>query len=59
MVGVFWYNMLSRIPLELTAIRDRNQLYVTTDSGAIDNIYTLHLVNMDRAMHEFEITFPV
>jgi cytochrome c oxidase accessory protein FixG len=56
MVGVFWYNMLSRIPLELTAIRDRNQLYVTTDSGAIENIYTLHLVNMDREMHEFEIT---
>ena len=56
MVGVFWYNMLSRIPLELTIIRDRNQLYVTTDSGAIDNIYTLQLVNMDDNMHEFEIS---
>ena len=55
MVGVFWYNMLARIPLELTVIRDRNQLYVTTDSGAIENIYTLHLVNMDTDMHEFEI----
>jgi polyferredoxin len=43
------------VPLELTAIRDRNQLFVTTDTGAIDNIYTLQLVNMDRAMHEFEI----
>jgi polyferredoxin len=55
MVGVFWYAMLSRIPIEITAIRDRNQLYVTTDSGAIDNIYTLQLANMDREMHEFEI----
>ncbi len=55
MVGVFSYTMLSRTPLELTAIRDRNQLFVTTDTGAIDNIYTLQLVNMDRAMHEFEI----
>lgn len=55
MVGVFCYTMFSRVPLELTAIRDRNQLFVTTDTGAIDNIYTLQLANMDRAMHEFEI----
>lgn len=55
MIGVFSYNMVSRIPLELTVIRDRNQLYVTTDSGAIENIYTLQLVNMDTNMHEFEI----
>jgi polyferredoxin len=56
MVGVFWYNMFTRVPLELTVIRDRNQLYVTTDAGQIDNIYTLHLVNMDESMHEFEIS---
>ena len=55
MVGVFWYTMLSRVPLELTTIRDRNQLFVTTDTGDIDNIYTLQLANMDREMHEFEI----
>lgn len=55
MVGVFSYTMFSRVPLELTAIRDRNQLFITTDSGAIDNIYTLQLVNMDREMHEFTI----
>ena len=56
MVGVFWYNVFTRIPLELTVIRDRNQLYVTTDAGQIDNIYTLQLVNMDENMHEFEIS---
>jgi len=56
MIGVFSYNIFGRIPLELTVIRDRNQLYVTTDSGKIDNIYTLQLVNMDKAMHEFEIS---
>lgn len=56
MVGVFSYNMFSRIPLELTIIRDRNQLYVTTDTGAVDNIYTLQLVNMDPNMHEFVIS---
>ncbi|TGD74557.1 cytochrome c oxidase accessory protein CcoG [Mangrovimicrobium sediminis] len=55
MVGVFSYNMFSRIPLELSVIRDRNQLYVTTDNGQIDNIYTLRLANMDTDMHEFEV----
>lgn len=56
MVGLFWYNMFTRIPLELTVFRDRNQLYVTTDAGDIDNIYSLHLLNMDTAMHEFQIS---
>lgn len=56
MIGVFCYTMFTRVPLELTAIHDRNQLYVTTDTGAIENIYTLQLVNMDREMHEFELS---
>jgi polyferredoxin len=30
-------------------------LYVTTDDGSLENIYTLQLVNMDREMHEFKI----
>jgi cytochrome c oxidase accessory protein FixG len=56
MVGVFSYNIFTRMPVELTAIRDRNQLYVTTETGAIENIYTLRLVNMDDNMHEFVIS---
>ena len=55
MGGVFSYTMFSRVPLELTAIHDRHQLFVTTDSGDIENIYTLQLVNMDREMHEFQL----
>ena len=55
MIGVFSYHVFSRIPVELTVIRDRTNLYVTTDSGDIDNVYTLSLVNMDAAAHEFEI----
>ncbi len=56
MVGVFSYNMLTRVPLELSVIRERNQLYLPTDTGEIDNIYTLRLANMDPEMHEFEIS---
>jgi cytochrome c oxidase accessory protein FixG len=56
MVTVFSYTVLSRIPLEMTVIRDRTNLFVQTDAGEIDNIYSINLVNMDEAMHEFEIT---
>ncbi len=56
MVGVFGYTLFSRIPLELSVSRDRNQLYTVTSDGAIDNIYTLHIANMDAAMHEFEVS---
>jgi cytochrome c oxidase accessory protein FixG len=55
MVGLFSYRVISRVPLEMTVIRDRNELYVTTMDGDIENIYTLSLVNMEQSMHEFEI----
>jgi cytochrome c oxidase accessory protein FixG len=56
MVSVFSYNVISRVPLELNIIRDRNQLYVETGTGKIDNMYTVRLVNMDPEMHEFRLT---
>lgn len=55
MVGVFSYTIASRIPVELTIIRDRNQLYLTTDSGDIENLYQLQLLNMDKNKHDYEI----
>ena len=56
MVGVFCYNVITRIPVDLTVIRDRTELFLTTDTGQVENIYTLHLVNMDLDMHEFEVS---
>lgn len=53
MVSVFSYNIASRVPLELTVIRDRNNLYVETGDGGIENIYRLHIVNMDHSPHSF------
>ncbi len=53
MVSVFSYNVISRMPLELTVIRDRNTLYVETADGGVENIYRLHIVNMDRDPHTF------
>ena len=56
MVGLFSYRVITRVPLELTVIRDRNELYITTMDGSIENIYTLSLANMEQSMHEFEIS---
>ena len=56
MISVFWYNVLTRIPVEMSAIRDRDQLYLTTDTGAIENIYTLRLANMDNDPHRYDIS---
>jgi polyferredoxin len=49
MVSVFSYNVATRMPLEMTVIRDRNNLYVETGDGGVENIYRLHIVNMDHA----------
>jgi cytochrome c oxidase accessory protein FixG len=56
MVSVFSYNVFSRIPLEMTVIRDRNTLFVETADGGVENIYRLHIVNMDARPHTFVLT---
>ena len=56
MLTVFSYNVVSRIPLEMTVIRDRNTLFVETEDGHIENIYRLHIVNMDPRPHEFQLS---
>lgn len=50
------YNMVTRIPLELDIIRDRNALYRTTSMGMIENIYTLKIANMDTKEHTYTIS---
>ena len=56
MVMLFAGYVLSRVPLELDVIRDRNQLYVQRDDGRLENIYTLHLLNMDTRAHQFDVS---
>lgn len=55
MIAVLSFNVATRLPLELTVLRDRNQLYVETADGAVENIYELRLVNMDRDAHRFAL----
>ena len=56
MVSVFAYNIINRVPLELTVMRDRGDLYVQTADGRIENIYTLHIVNMTDEQHRYSIS---
>lgn len=43
--GVMLYSILTRAPLELTVIHDRNPLYVTLSGGSIRNGYTISILN--------------
>jgi cytochrome c oxidase accessory protein FixG len=50
------YTIVTRTPVELDVIRDRNQLFRETNEGLIENVYTLAIVNMDEAPHAFEVS---
>jgi cytochrome c oxidase accessory protein FixG len=56
MVSVFSYNVATRIPLEMTVMRDRNTLYVENADGSVDNIYRINIVNMDPNPHQFSLS---
>ncbi len=45
-----------RTPLALDVIRDRNALYRETPQGLVENVYTLKIINMDDAPHEFRLS---
>jgi cytochrome c oxidase accessory protein FixG len=54
-VGTF-YSILSRTPIGMDVIRDRNSLYRETNEGLIENVYILKLLNMDKQDHTFNLT---
>jgi len=49
------YGIATRTPLELDIIRDRNTLYRENDQGLTENVYTLKIVNMDEAAHDYQL----
>jgi cytochrome c oxidase accessory protein FixG len=55
LTGLLVYSMLTRMPLELDIIRDRNALYRETSEGLVENIYTLKLINMDDKPHVYRL----
>lgn len=56
MIAAFSYVFLTRVPLQLDIIRDRNQLYRETVEGQIENIYTLKIMNMTQQQQQYVIS---
>jgi cytochrome c oxidase accessory protein FixG len=51
----FFVALLSRVPLELDVIRDRNALYREARPGYVENVYMLRVINKDDAPHVYAI----
>jgi cytochrome c oxidase accessory protein FixG len=56
MVSIFITAVVTRVPLELDVIRDRDRLYNETFEGFIENSYTLKLMNMTQQPQQYQIT---
>ena len=56
MLAVFIFTIVDRTPLELDIIRDRGELYHTTNEGLIENIYTLKVLNMSQQRQTYQIS---
>jgi len=45
-----------RVPLEVDITRDRTRLFNETDTGLIENTYSLQIINKDESIHQYHIT---
>ncbi len=54
-VGAF-YSILTRTPIGMDVIRDRNSLYRETNDGLIENVYIIKVLNMDGQDHSYTLT---
>lgn len=50
------YSIANRSAVELDVLRDRNSLYRETNSGLVENIYTLKVINKDSVAREYTIS---
>jgi cytochrome c oxidase accessory protein FixG len=51
----FAFAVTTRVPLHVDVLRERQHLYRQTSDGLIENTYTLRVMNMDTAAHEYRI----
>lgn len=57
LVSLFATVLISRVPLELDVIRERDRLYIETPEGLVENRYLLKILNMDQHPHDYQVTF--
>jgi cytochrome c oxidase accessory protein FixG len=55
MVGVLGYQLATRVPLGLDVVRDRGRLYRASWDGAVENTYTLLIMNREQHARRYAI----
>jgi len=55
MSTLFVYALAQRVPFDVDVLRDRARLYRLTAEGAIENVYTLKIMNKDQQPHAYRI----
>ncbi len=53
--GALVWGLLTRVPLEVDILRDRNALYNETDMGLVENVYHVKLINMSKLDEIFRL----
>ncbi len=53
--GTLLYSLITRTPLILDVIRDRNALYREVRGDWIENAYTLKVINLDNKPHSYHL----
>ncbi|MBD2858212.1 cytochrome c oxidase accessory protein CcoG [Spongiibacter sp. KMU-158] len=56
MVSFLGYRMATRDSIVLSVLRDRQALYYTTDSGQIENRYTVKIANKTETNHKYRLS---
>jgi cytochrome c oxidase accessory protein FixG len=54
-VAAFFTSLAVRVPLKVDVIRDRGTLARLVDDGAVENVYTLRIMNTDEERRRFAI----
>ncbi len=52
---LFVVMLAGRVPFAVDVLRDRARLYRLTPEGAIENVYTLKIMNKDQAPHAYRV----
>lgn len=55
MVSIFVTAIITRVPLELDVIRDRDRLFNENSDGMIENSYTVKIMNMSQDTQSYQV----
>ncbi|MFT3847769.1 MAG: cytochrome c oxidase accessory protein CcoG [Propionivibrio sp.] len=54
-IAVTAWSLSTRVPLRVDLLRDRSTLYREADDGRIENVFMMHVMNSDEAVHRYSI----